>query len=575
MADDGSNYKVSGIADLLEYDRQIDYAYKLDGASLTLIDAAQKAGIKAHFEFNDHKLGNKFTGKAKKMAIELATKDAIDPQTNKPMSIWHLDEMLRRNNTSTQELEAFWYTLQIEAEHLFDSFMLFLERKRSFRSQFYLPKREILWKHGVIQSMQALEDDDLDLLALSMMPGSGKASRNSAKVVTPSGFKTMGEIKVGDTVISGMGRKSKVLGVFPQGKRPVYRVHMDDGSFTEVSDNHLWTCQTRDDRQRGNKYRTITTLEMLKNVKVEKGKRCNYSIDYVPRFDFEGNNDLPLHPYALGALLGDGCFTKGNMQISVGDKDIVLRLWAHLPKDYEIVDVDGCTFRIKSNEHKGHTKTQIRQTLEKLGLYGKKSIEKHIPECYLYSTYENRLELLRGLLDTDGHATKSYVEYTTSSPQLAQDVRDLVHSLGGYCSVKEREVGYKKDGVFRKCRNSFRMFIQFSADMPSPFWLERKKEVYKPKRKIWKRYIENIEYVGEEETTCIYIDDTSHLYITDDYIITHNTTLEKFFAAWVIGRHIADYSLFYSHSDDITRMFYDGVLDITTNEKEYQYSQWW
>jgi predicted phage terminase large subunit-like protein len=111
--------------------------------------------------------------------------------------------------------------------------------------------------------------------------------------------------------------------------------------------------------------------------------------------------------------------------------------------------------------------------------------------------------------------------------------------------------------------------------MPSPFWLERKKEVYKPKRTIWKRYIENIEYVGEEETTCIYIDDPSHLYITDDYIITHNTTLEKFFAAWVIGRHIADYSLFYSHSDDITRMFYDGVLDITTNDKEYNYSQCW
>ena len=208
MAEESGNYKVNGLADLIEYDRQLDYAYKLDGASLMLIDAAQKAGIKAHFEFNNHELGNRFTGKAKKMAIELATKDAIDPKTNKPMSIWQLDELLRQNNTSTQELEAFWYTLQLEAEHLFDSFMLFLERKRSFRSQFYLPKREILWKHGVIQSMQALEDDKLDLLALSLPPGTGKASKNSAKVVTPSGFKTMGEIKVGDTVISGTGHKS-------------------------------------------------------------------------------------------------------------------------------------------------------------------------------------------------------------------------------------------------------------------------------------------------------------------------------------------------------------------------------
>ncbi len=176
MAEESGNYKVNGLADLIEYDRQLDYAYKLDGASLMLIDAAQKAGIKAHFEFNNHELGNRFTGKAKKMAIELATKDAIDPKTNKPMSIWQLDELLRQNNTSTQELEAFWYTLQLEAEHLFDSFMLFVERKRSFRSQFYLPKREIFWKHGVIQSMQALEDDKLDLLALSMIPGSGKTT---------------------------------------------------------------------------------------------------------------------------------------------------------------------------------------------------------------------------------------------------------------------------------------------------------------------------------------------------------------------------------------------------------------
>lgn len=176
MAEESGNYKVNGLADLIEYDRQLDYAYKLDGASLMLIDAAQKAGIKAHFEFNNHELGNRFTGKAKKMAIELATKDAIDPKTNKPMSIWQLDELLRQNNTSTQELEAFWYTLQLEAEHLFDSFLLFVERKRSFRSQFYLPRREILWKHGVIQSMQALEDDKLDLLALSMPPGTAKTT---------------------------------------------------------------------------------------------------------------------------------------------------------------------------------------------------------------------------------------------------------------------------------------------------------------------------------------------------------------------------------------------------------------
>ena len=368
MAEESGNYKVNGLADLIEYDRQLDYAYKLDGASLMLIDAAQKAGIKAHFEFNNHELGNRFTGKAKKMAIELATKDAIDPKTNKPMSIWQLDELLRQNNTSTQELEAFWYTLQLEAEHLFDSFMLFLERKRSFRSQFYLPKREILWKHGVIQSMQALEDDKLDLLALSLPPGTGKGEPLYAKVLTPDGFITMSEVEVGTKVISPYGKFEQcvatVIGVFPHDNMEVYEITLENGKKCRCDTSHLWNALI------DGAYRTIDMMTILDKIENHK------------------------------------------IELPVAD--------------------DKCFYAI--------TKT---------------------------------------------------------------------------------------------------------------------------------------EFIGFEPTKCIYLDSPSHLYITDDYIITHNTTLEKFFAAWVIGRHIADYSLFYSHSDDITRMFYDGVLDITTNDKEYNYAQCW
>lgn len=171
-----NDYKVSGIKDLEEYAKQLKYAYNLDGSSLYLVDAAQKASLKAHFEFNDHHLGNIFTGMAKKMAIEAATKGLMNEKTGQPMTIWELDELLSKNNSSTQELEAFWYTLQIEAEHLFDSFLLFVERKREYRNKFYAGRRSILWKHGIIQSMQDLEDDKLDLLALSLPPGTGKTT---------------------------------------------------------------------------------------------------------------------------------------------------------------------------------------------------------------------------------------------------------------------------------------------------------------------------------------------------------------------------------------------------------------
>lgn len=81
--------------------------------------------------------------------------------------------------------------------------------------------------------------------------------------------------------------------------------------------------------------------------------------------------------------------------------------------------------------------------------------------------------------------------------------------------------------------------------------------------------IKSIKYVGLDECQCIYIDDPSHLYVTDDYIVTHNTTLLKFFHSAVIGWFPDDYSLFYSHSGDITRMYYDGVYQMVDDALEY------
>lgn len=81
--------------------------------------------------------------------------------------------------------------------------------------------------------------------------------------------------------------------------------------------------------------------------------------------------------------------------------------------------------------------------------------------------------------------------------------------------------------------------------------------------------IKSIKYVGLDECQCIYIDDPSHLYVTDDYIVTHNTTLLKFFHSAVIGWFPDDYSLFYSHSGDITRMYYDGVYQMVDDSLEY------
>lgn len=543
--------------------------YTRHGLSEELIDAYCQATSAAYGE-KDIPYALTVSSRAKELIEQFVLK-----QTG--ADVWELDSYANQKKVSYDILNKYYDVLKLEAPYLFHSYLLYLEKNREESERFYSPKMKQLNKHGLIQAMQALEDDKLDILSISMPPGTQKALSMDSKVLTPTGFVKNSELKVGDKVIAWNGNISTVLGVYPQGVKPLYDVTFDDGSKCRCSADHLWTVQTRDDRRRKNKdgsekYRTITLNEIMKNYKVENGKRCNYSIDYVERIDFP-KKELLIHPYVLGVLIGDGSLSSGNLNISTADDEILENLKKFLPKEYELVYKSGYDYRIRTNVYYTKGKSDLTKALEKYGLKGKKSIEKFIPHEYLIADYDSRLLLLRGLMDTDGSAADHYCSYATISEKLADDVIELVHSLGGYASKSRRKAGYKKNGIYKRCNDYFEIIIEFDSRKESIFSLKRKAEKYKPKRKIMKRFITDIQYVKDDECQCIYIDDPSHLYITDDYIITHNTTLEKFFCSWIIGRHPKDYSLFFSHSDDITRMFYDGVLDITTNYEEYTWGE--
>lgn len=469
----------------------------------------------------------------------------------------------------------YWGILKMEAQNKqFDSYCLYLEKERIAKERFYEPRRMCLRRMGIPQAFQQLIDDELDVLTISLPPGTGKAQPLYSKVLTPNGFKAMGDIKVGDAIIAGNGNIAAVIGIYPQGKRPCYRFTLDDGSVCDSSDEHLWSVKTRDDRASHKANRIVKTIDMLKNYRVEGDKRCNYSIDYVPRIEFE-DKELKLHPYVLGSLIGNGCL-KTSVTITTGDLDVINRLNELLPGEYHFEHGDRYTYRLKGYFGRGRNNHNlVRDALIEYGLMEKCSYEKFIPREYLTASYNSRLELLRGLMDSDGAAEKTCSSYCTTSIQLAKDVCELVHSLGGYCSINEKKnCGYTdKDGNKVECRKAYNLIIQFSVKQPSPFWLARKREKYTPKRKELLRFVKKIEYIGEEECQCIMIDDPCHLYITDDYIITHNTSLEKFFHSAVAGWYPNDFSLFYSHSGDITRMYYDGVYDIVTNTEEYTWGE--
>ena len=488
---------------------------------------------------------------------------------------WELLKYCKKNDVTFDVLTLYYDILLVEARnHVLDSYFIYLEKKRVPKEMFYLPKRRHFIKLGIIQGLQDMLDDKLDILTISMPPSTQKCQPLYSKVLTPNGFVQMGDIHVGSKVVSASGKVATVLSQSEVKKRPIYELTFDDGSKCRASDNHLWRVQTRDDRRRGNKYRIVETKDMLKNLYVENGKRSNYSVDYVGKIDIGKSKDFVIHPYILGVILGDGGLSDGQTNISTVDDQILGNVNLLLPKGYDLCHKDRCTYFVRGHEgNNAKCGSLVTKELKRLGLYKSRSEDKFIPTEYLNTSYDQRLELLQGLLDTDGSASKTYCSYSTVSEQLAKDVVWLVHSLGGYASSNIRHAGYRKNGEYIQCKDYYEILIQFTAESDKLFKLDRKNEKYHPRRKTIKRFIRSIEYVGEEDCKCILISDPSHLYITDDFIVTHNTTCEKFFASGIMGWFPEEFSLFFSHSADITRMFYDGVLDIISNTDEYAWAE--
>ena len=483
---------------------------------------------------------------------------------------WSLQRLQQTLDPQWDKL--YWDTMLFEARNrVVDSYLIYLEKNRDPEDKFYEPRRKQFLKMGFTQALQDLIDDEIDILSISTVPGSGKAQPLYSKVLTPDGFMRMGDVKIGQEVISGTGNVCKVVGVYPQGKKKVYEITFDDGTKVRCSDEHLWKVQTREDRNKkrygeNGRYRVIELRDMINNVYVEHGKRVNYSVDYVPKIDFKEKEFL-ISPYVLGALIGDGALSGGSINITNIDKEILNRIKDLLPDGYSLNLIDDISYRIvegysKRDSRGRYTKCHFRRELERLGLYGKTSDHKFIPEEYLTASYKQRLDLLRGLLDTDGCAQENHAEYYTVSEKLANDVVELVHSLGGYASKGTKKSCYLYKGEKREGKLCYRILIQFSSESEKIFSLERKKILYCPKRKKIKRFIRNIAYVGEEECQCIMVDDESHLYITDGYVITHNTTLGEMFMSGFMGWFPDLCNLFSSHSGHVTRMVYQVVCNI-------------
>lgn len=369
--------------------------------------------------------------------------------------------------------------------------------------------------------------------------GGGKASKNSSMVLTPYGFRRMGDIKVGDRICDSQGSVQRVLQVHPQGEQDIYKVQFTTGATTYVTLDHLWTASiSANSRKRDGKKVTLlekfTTAQLKEHLERNKTQNQNrWPLIPLPEpVKFTKSyrkNPRTVDPYLLGLLLGDGSLTAYYPKICGIDAEVK----AYIESYCAAHELKYQILKNAENRHKDYFNISIQSTLlieqlQRLGVYGKTGLDKYIPECYKYATLEDRKALVRGLMDTDGTVdSRGHMSFTSVSEQLAADFQWLIRSLGGKATIWQGQGAYKNtEGQRIVCNDVFT--VQFNTPINNELvGLERKKvrtkDCFNGGLSDLKLRMESITYSHREEATCITVSNANSLYITDDFIVTHNS----------------------------------------------------
>ncbi|EKS9796919.1 MULTISPECIES: replicative DNA helicase [Burkholderia] len=371
-----------------------------------------------------------------------------------------------------------------------------------------------------------------ELIIVAGRPSMGKAQPLDARVRTLAGWKRMGELAVGDQLASADGAPSAVTGIYPQGERQVYRVRFSDGRSAECCDEHLWCVHYRE----WAKPRILSTAE-IRTLLTRERYRNRLWIDMASG-DFGHTEALPVDPWVLGALLGDGSMGGTAVRFSVKAEETLERMRARVDATLELEHAGRYDWRIKrrpAGSVSRPTVNPLKAALERLGVWGRTSYDKFIPREYLDAGKDARLDLLRGLLDTDGWVESwGTVRYSTASPQLARDVQELARSLGAWCQISEKATSFTSHGQRVAGVTAYVCTISH-PDPQDLFLFEGKRERLASGRSRRKMpVIVGIEPTRRTATQCISVSHPSRLYVTDDYVVTHNTAFSM-----NIGEYVA------------------------------------
>jgi replicative DNA helicase len=365
-----------------------------------------------------------------------------------------------------------------------------------------------------------------DLIILAGRPSMGKAQPLDAKILTISGWKKMGDLKIGDKIASIDGKNSKVKAIFPQGEKQIYRITFSDGRSTECCAEHLWKVNCRHFKEA----RILSTKQIIELL-TKKRYQKRIWIDTLSG-DFGNDKKLPLDPWLLGALIVDGTLSGSAVRFSTASKEMLKTLAKKVGKDFKVKHAGKYDYRIiqSAGSHligvNGVSKNSIKESLKKLKLWDISSAEKFIPEQYFQASRTSRLELLQGLIDTDGWVEKSgSLRFSTVSKKLADDVVALARSLGAVASLSVKQTSHIYKNEKKSGLPSFVINISHINQKDFASLLDKKTRMQQGRTRQKRLNIVKIESSRKAEAQCISVTHPSHLYITDDYVVTHNTAL--------------------------------------------------
>ena len=359
--------------------------------------------------------------------------------------------------------------------------------------------------------------------------GVGKAMPLDTPILTPNGFVPLRDIHAGSVVYDEDGKETTVLAEFPQkGRKQEYLVTFNDGTSVKCCKDHLWKYKTVYDihRKDSDFWRVDTIENILGRYKsLSYGRSYLLSVPVCHAIEFPKKEFL-IPPYAMGALLGDGGFTQKQITFTNVEEDVKSKGFSQLSAFGEFYCTEG---RIQSHFKGGRGSNPFRDYIRET-FKGCSSLHKFIPQEYLMSDVEDRFELVRGLIDTDGHIDKKgHVYFSSSNRQLCDDFIFVVRSLGYRTTFHE----YSREG-----KDGIEFVVRVKSDDNRLFTSIKHMTAYNNRKIGKKHHYELLKVVDIKpldtfsDMKCISVDSQKHTFICKDFIVTHNTYFEVLIGAY-------------------------------------------